>query len=74
MGGLVAAGVPDLGRGALLALVLSTSAGVLAGIVAGAIAIAAIARGERSIVVLGPLLFGSTCFFFVVGLLLQPVS
>jgi hypothetical protein len=74
VGGLVAAGAPDLGWAALVALALSSSAGVLTAIVAGAIAVAAVFRGERSIVVLGPVLFGSTCFFFVLGLILQPVA
>lgn len=74
VGGLVAAGAPDLGWGALLALVLSSSAGVLAAIFAGAVAVAAVFRGERSIVVLGPVLFGSTCLFFVLGLILQPIA
>ena len=74
VGGLVAAGVPELGWGALIALALSSSAGVLAAIVAGGVAVAAVVRGERSIVVLGPLLFGSTCLRFVLGLLLQPPS
>jgi len=72
VGGLVLAGAPDLGWGALLALALSSLAGVLVAIGAGVVAIAAVFRGERSIVVLGPVLFGSTCFFFVLGLLVQP--
>jgi hypothetical protein len=74
VGGLVYAGAPDLGAPAVVALVLSSSASVLAAIGAGAMAVAAIVRGERSIVVLGPLLMGSTFLVWAVGLFVQPVS
>jgi hypothetical protein len=72
VGGLVLVGAPDLGWGALVALALTSLAGVLGAIGAGAVAVAAVCRGERSIVVLGPLLFGSTCVLYVLGLFLQP--
>ncbi len=73
VGGLVAAGAPDLGWAAFLALVLSSAAGVLIGIVAGIIALtAALTQGERSIIVLGPLVFGAVCLFFVAGLVVTP--
>jgi len=68
VGGLVAAGAPDLGWGALVALGVFGTAAVAIAIVAGGVAVAAIARGERSIVVAGPFLFGAVCFFWVVGL------
>lgn len=74
VGGLVYAGVPDLGAPAVVALVLSSSASVLAAIAAGAMALAAVVRGERSIVVLGPLLMGSTFLVWAVGLFIQPVA
>lgn len=74
VGGLVAAGAPGLGWGALLALGLSAGIAVVGAIGAGIVAAASVATGERSIVVLGPLLFGSVCFLFVVGLVLQPAS
>jgi hypothetical protein len=68
VGGLVYAGAPDLGWGALVALGLSGIAAVATAIVAGGIALAAFVRGERSIVVAGPFLFGAVCFVWVVGL------
>jgi hypothetical protein len=74
VGGLVAAGAPDLGWAAFAALALASVGGVVAGIFAGAMAVTAVATGERSIVVLGPLLFGAICFVFMVGLVLQPAS
>jgi len=52
--------------------VLSSAAGVLTAIVAGGIAVTALAQGERSIIVLGPLLFGTVCLLFVAGLVLSP--
>jgi hypothetical protein len=61
VGGLVIVGAADLGWGALLMLALSSAAGVLTGIVAGGVAVAALAKGERSIIVLGPLVFGTVC-------------
>ncbi len=55
-------------------LVLSSLAGVLAAIVAGGMAVRAVAQGEWSIIILGPLLFGGVCLMFVVGIVLQPTS
>ena len=74
VGGLVTIGVADLGWAAFLVLVLSSLAGVLAAIVAGGMAVRAVAQGERSIIILGPLLFGGVCLMFVVGIVLQPTS
>jgi hypothetical protein len=74
VGGLVAAGAADLGWAVYLPLVLASAAGVVAAIVAGGMAVTAVARGERSIIVLGPLLFGAVCLVWVVGLVLQPTS
>jgi len=71
-GGLVAAGTADLGWAALLVLALSSAAGVLTAIVAGGIAVTALTQGERSIIVLGPLLFGFVCLLFVAGLVVSP--
>jgi len=72
VGGLVTVGTADLGWAAFLVLVLSSAAGVLTAIVAGGIAVTALAQGERSIIVLGPLLFGTVCLLFVAGLVLSP--
>jgi hypothetical protein len=74
VGGLVLLGAADLGWGALLVLVLSSIAGVLTGIVAGGVAVASVARGERSIIVLGPMLFGTVCLVFLVGVFVTPTS
>ena len=74
VGGLVAAGAADLGWAAFVALVLASALGVVGAIVAGVVAVTAIARGERSIVVLGPLVFGTVCFVFVVGLIVSPTA
>ncbi len=74
VGGLVFVGAADLGWGALLVLVVSSAAGVLTGIVAGGVAVAALAKGERSIVVLGPLVFGTVCLVFAVGVFVTPTS
>jgi len=47
--------------------------GAILPIVAGIIALtAALTQGERSIIVLGPLVFGAVCFFFVAGLVVAP--
>jgi hypothetical protein len=70
-GALVAAGVPDWGWGARLALGLSSLVGVVTAVVAGCMAVWAIVKGERSIVVLGPLLFGALCLVFLLGELLS---
>jgi hypothetical protein len=72
VGGLVVAGAADLGWAAFLVLALSSAAGVLTAIVAGGIAVRAVTQGERSIVILGPLLFGSVCLLFVAGLVVSP--
>ena len=74
VGGLVLAGAADLGWAALLVLVLSSAAGVLTGIVAGGVAVAAVAKGERSIVVLGPMVFGTVCLVFAVGVFVAPAG
>ena len=74
VGGLVFVGAADLGWGALLVLVLSSASGVLLGIVAGGVAVAAFAKGERSIVVLGPVVFGAVCLVFAVGVFVTPAS
>jgi hypothetical protein len=74
VGGLVLVGAADLGWGALLLLVLSSIAGVLTGIVAGGVAVASVAKGERSIIVLGPMLFGTVCLVFLVGVFVTPTS
>lgn len=68
VGGLVAVDFPEWGVAATGVLVIFALAGVLTAIVAGAIALRAVAKGERSIVVLGPLLFGSYCLLFLLGL------
>lgn len=67
-GGLVAAGVPDWGWGARFTLAFGILAGVTAAVVAGGIALKALAAGERSIVVLAPLLFGTLCLLVLLGL------
>ena len=67
-GGLVAAGVPGWGWAAETALVLASLIGLLAAVAAGTLAVGATVRGERSIVVLGPLLFGAFCVAFLLGL------
>jgi hypothetical protein len=72
VGGLVTVGAADLGPTALALLVLSSGAGVLVAIVAGIIALSALREGERSIVIVGPLLFGVVCFLFVAGLVVSP--
>jgi hypothetical protein len=74
VGGLVFIGAPDLGWGALVALALSGVAAVMTAIVAGGMALAAFARGERSIIVAGPFLFGAVCLLWVVGLFVAPMS
>jgi hypothetical protein len=74
VGGLVTIGAPDLGWAVFVLLVLASAAGVLAAVVAGGVAVTAVVRGERSIIVLGPLLFGFVCFVWIVGVVLQPTS
>ncbi len=71
-GVLAAAGVTDWGWGARLALGLSSAAGVATAISAGVLAVTAVVRGERSIIVLGPLLFGAFWVMFVLGEFLSP--
>jgi hypothetical protein len=72
-GGLVAAGLPAWGSGATLVLALTALSAVLAGIVVGFLALGAIVEGERSLVLLGPLLFAVISLMFVVGELVSPV-
>jgi hypothetical protein len=72
IGGLSLAGVPERGWGAQLALGLTGLLAVATAIVAGGIAVRAILHGERSIVLLAPLLFGGVCLIFLVGELLLP--
>jgi hypothetical protein len=72
VGGLVTVGAPDLGWAAFLVLVLSSAAGVLMAIVAGGIAVTALKQGDQSIIVLGPLLFGTVCLLFVAGMVVSP--
>jgi hypothetical protein len=72
IGGLSAAGVPDKGWGVRLALGLTGLFAVATAVVAGGIAVRAIRYGERSVVLLAPLLFGGVCLIFLVGELLFP--
>ena len=63
----MAAGVAEWGWGAQLVLGLSSVTGVVTAVAAGVIAVTALVKGERSIVLLGPLLFGMSCAAFVLG-------
>ena len=72
LGVLAGAGVPDWGWGARLALGLSGAAGAATAISAGVIAVIAIVKGERSIVLLGPLVFAAFWVMFVLGEFLSP--
>ncbi len=72
IGGLAAADVPDAGWAAQLALGVTGLAAVVAAAVAGGIAIRAIVLGERSVIMLGPLLFGGVSLMFLIGELLVP--
>ncbi len=71
-GALAGAGVTDWGWGARLAVGLSSAAAVAAAISAGVIAVTAVVKGERSIVLIGPLLFGAFWVMFVLGEFLSP--
>ena len=71
-GALAGAGIVDWGWGARLALGLSSTAGVATAISAGVLAVTAVVKGERSIVLLGPLLFGAFWVMFVLGEFLSP--
>ncbi|HWQ25009.1 MAG TPA: hypothetical protein VNK94_12970 [Gaiellaceae bacterium] len=66
-GALAAAGVPDAGGWAQLAVGLTGAAGALVAIVAGALAAVALVRGERSLLLLVPLLLGAFWAVFLVG-------
>jgi hypothetical protein len=67
VGGLAVADVPDWGWGSQLAVGLTGLLAVLTAVVAGGIAVRAIVRGDRSIVLLAPLLFGGVCLSILVG-------
>ena len=71
-GALAGAGVTDWGWGARLALGLSSAAGIATAISAGVLAVTAVVKGERSLVLLGPLLFGAFWVMFVLGEFLSP--
>jgi len=71
-GGLVALGVPEWSWATRLGLALVALAALGLALGAGGLAVQAIVRGERSVVVLGPLLFGAFCLVFVVGELVAP--
>ncbi len=71
-GALAGAGVPDWGWGARLAVGLSGATGVAAAIVAGVLAVTAFVRGERSVVLIPPVLFGAFWLMFVVGEVVSP--
>ena len=71
--GLVGAAViTDAGWGARLALGLSGALAVAIALAAGVIAVIAVVKGERSILLLGPLLFGAFWVMFVLGEFLSP--
>ena len=73
LGALGAAGLTDWGWGARLALGLVGGASVATAISAGVVAVIAVVRSrERSIVLLGPLLFGAFWVMFVIGEFLSP--
>lgn len=72
LGTLVGAGITEWGWGARLALGLSAAAGVATAIAAGVIAVIAVVKGERSILLLGPLLFAAFWVMFVLGEFLSP--
>ena len=71
-GALVGLGVTDWGWGARLAIGLSGAAGVATAITAGVLAVIAVVKGERSIVLVAPLLFGAFWVMFVLGEFLSP--
>lgn len=59
--------ITDPGWGASLALGLSGAVAVTTALAAGVIAVIAIVKGERSLLLLGPLLFGAFWVMFVLG-------
>ncbi len=59
LGSLAGVGITESGWGARLALGLSGATGVATAISAGVIAVIAIVKGERSLLLLVPLLFGA---------------
>jgi hypothetical protein len=69
---LAGSGITDRGWGANLALGLSGAAAVATALAAGVIAGIAVVKGERSILLLGPLLFGAFWVMFVLGEFLSP--
>jgi len=72
VGGISTTDVQDRGWAAQLALGLPGFLAVVTAVVAGGIAVRAILHGERSIVLLAPLLFGGVCLVFLVGELFFP--
>ncbi len=73
LGAFAGVGVTDWGWGARLALGLSGATAVATAISAGVVAvIAVVRREERSLVLLGPLLFGAFWVMFVLGEFLSP--
>jgi hypothetical protein len=64
--------ITDPGWGASLALGLSGAVAVATALAAGVIAVIAIVKGERSLLLLGPLLFGAFWVMFVLGEFLSP--
>ncbi len=71
-GVLAGAGFTDWGGSARLALGLSSAAGVATAISAGIVAMIAVVKGERSIVLIAPLLFAAFWVMFVLGEFLSP--
>ena len=60
------------GWGARLALGVTGAAAVATALAAGVIAVIAIVKGERSLLLLAPLLFGAFWVIFVLGEFLSP--
>ncbi len=72
LGALAGVGITDWGWGARLAVGISSLAGVATALAAGVIAAVAVVKGERSLVLLVPLLFGAFWVMFVLGEFLSP--
>ena len=73
LGVLAGANASDWGWGARLALILAGLAGVATALSAGIVSIVAVVRrGERSIVLLAPILLGAFWAMFVLGEFLSP--
>ncbi len=72
LGAIAGFGTADWGWGVRLALGLSGTAAVATALAAGVIAVIAIVKGERSLVLLVPLLFGAFWVIFVLGEFLSP--